>query len=1682
MTNALADIGARIASGESLAEIRRSLRPSAWEPLLRACAAAVTFDRELFESLLRPYGGADAPTLDQLSELGAVEDVPHEPGRHRLLPDDRTMYMQTWLTGWTDGPAPDDLAALERQLADHAAAAGDRREQLRHLLVADTSQGLQLFDELFGQADRDRDFARCQDLLDILGDPDRRTVSGPDAARVLLDRSGYLRAQSYWAVDYARCAQYLAPTGLRERADALMADHGTRVWQVFASPGMGKTMQLRWLVTRYCVPAERDIPCARIDFDAVSPVAIGRHPWLGLLEAAAQFDNRWPQRPFGKLDAYGSLRSLLRRHPSDLSRTTADSLRIQNLDTLRSEIIEIFVSRFNAAAGSDPALLVCDTLEELLLRGKQDTGRFLELLGQVRTCCPSLRIVLAGRYDLTERVPQARTALDGSERVEVEPFTDEQAERYLHRIRGISDAGKRAVARRRANGRPLTLAVYADAIEQDTDMTAEALAKVPEPTMPLLIERVVRRIEEPAVRWLVRYGVVPRKLRREDLPVMLPFLSNMGGPTPDDDPRNDIHGVADPDAYPFAEPPSDDAALENIWRRLLDYAGSSSWVSQAPGDPSTVIFHPDILAPQRLLLSRQRVFTLLHQAFAQHFEALAAQYPHRWADFTREAVYHRFQMQDERAADRWRAALRRARQTDSLDELHALATEVLGRDYLDEQGESRLTRQGKPLISYTELIEAHLQEAYAISRQALRDRASPSDPRWREVEYSLTQADRLRSLPSSAVPVTSQENSLRALLLTVNGRAQEADLLATRALAEAMPEERADVLRVLGDSRAAVGDTSARDAYQQAYELTGREGRTGHAHEIALALARERAAQGQLQEALDWCERAGPGSGTTTRTDPVTLTRARLLLACYRPTAALRILPPPALAGAERVTHGDISDARVTALLLTARAELMLGQGSHALTTLDAALSVAAEILGATRYRLEAQIHQLRAVVMGELLEVDDAEALFRQAESMWAEFGYRTGHPECLYLHARFLIREVGDLTEAADLLAVADRRPGPPSGHWNPPEAEFTLRTNLLGRELAGKAGRRLETDERAADVTRPIPPRHTAILAAHRLVEAWWKNRQSIPALAEALGTLQPPSARLFAMEDLRRCPTPRNPSNAVVEPLRHVLPSADDIDDPQDQALHRMLLAELDRLAGRRDSARRALDEAADVLEENDPLAQWRWVQARRRLGVPLEGDRPVRVPTARSPLLRSAVLLRLAGDARRGRDVMKARRLAEEAVEAASQVHRPTRWGAEALRAYAEITDDEEAHRAASRVYKRLGLPHRVAPPGTARLGSLEQESVQLPISLSAPEGVPLDDPEALQRLLVHDLEAVVRVLNMTLAESVPEIPDRSGFRVLRMESDDPLVHALPWESAVTGLGRPGAAVPVIGFRTRPALADVGASLRIQAALRETVDPQLPVDGFLGPRTRAALTRLTGQEYGGLTAAELAALDLSRRRTRTDQPSVALIAPSPAVQYKSRGSHYQSGVDLADHYASRGFDIRLTEAVDIRRPCRCSPSLIHVSAPLETTAREPYFDLSAPYSDYRWATKSQGFDLSAPTLAQWLQNLPACLVVLDPPLPGSPLDIPEQLLRRNIFAAQLLAELPAAAVLGIGLSESRTYPSIDILATAIRDGLPLSEAFELLVTRRLVPNGHEWLAVGSTTLFTAPATYATCVLS
>ena len=68
-----------------------------------------------------------------------------------------------------------------------------------------------------------------------------------------------------------------------------------------ASAADGKTMHVRWLIARRCVPAKARIPCARIDFDQVDPIAATREPYLVLLAMAEQLDRQLPGDAFGKL-------------------------------------------------------------------------------------------------------------------------------------------------------------------------------------------------------------------------------------------------------------------------------------------------------------------------------------------------------------------------------------------------------------------------------------------------------------------------------------------------------------------------------------------------------------------------------------------------------------------------------------------------------------------------------------------------------------------------------------------------------------------------------------------------------------------------------------------------------------------------------------------------------------------------------------------------------------------------------------------------------------------------------------------------------------------------------------------------------------------------------------------------------------------------------------------------------------------------------------------------------------------------------------------------------------------------------------------------------------------------------------------------------------------------------------
>src|SRR5439155_7942024 len=152
--------------------------------------------------------------------------------------------------------------------------------------VSDPARAKQIFEREFEAADNRFDLPRCHDLIEVLRE--RQTILHNELETQFKEQVAYLTARGDWADDYFRTARYLERPVTRRAIDNLLLpdrDQPSAEWmlQLHARGGMGKTIFLRWLVARHCIP--RRIPCARIDFD--DPRA-PREPWRVLSQLAYQ--------------------------------------------------------------------------------------------------------------------------------------------------------------------------------------------------------------------------------------------------------------------------------------------------------------------------------------------------------------------------------------------------------------------------------------------------------------------------------------------------------------------------------------------------------------------------------------------------------------------------------------------------------------------------------------------------------------------------------------------------------------------------------------------------------------------------------------------------------------------------------------------------------------------------------------------------------------------------------------------------------------------------------------------------------------------------------------------------------------------------------------------------------------------------------------------------------------------------------------------------------------------------------------------------------------------------------------------------------------------------------------------------------------------------------------------------
>ncbi|WP_066362060.1 ATP-binding protein [Herbidospora mongoliensis] len=860
--------------------------------VLMRCALPERFDEALYDAVLR----GDGPELTEMVASGRLARLPGS-SHYRLDP---ALRETAWARWWIDEaliPGSGVPAAMRHTALRISGVVGDELERLRQLTLVSPGKAVAEFRSLYQRADDRFDLVGCQDALDVLGSADLVGIS-PLIPETYAAHQARLAARTAWATEYRQTGRYL-------RRDALehVLTGGPRVVHLHAPGGMGKTMLLRWFAARWCLTRWPHVPCARIDLDAVDPVNAVRHPWLVLLEIAAQLSPQLPGAPF-----YDLLRDH-ERWRRVLSRTAVPDTALLSEVAAATADGDDVTRRFFETALPDH-VIVFDTLEEIVLRPAADPHPFVEMLARLTG-----RVVLSGRYDLRDRLPGFLDAVPETVTVEVPAFDDALAARYLIERRGVTRPDLVDAMVRRAGGLPFALAMYGDLAEANPALTAREVEEAREPALLYCLERILERIPDDRLRWLLRYAVLPRHLDAEFVAEVL--WSHLEAGLRDekvlDDPAEDHRPDRKTKIFLPGPPPADATAL---WDDLTTYAGATSWV-QATGD-DRLVFHENLRDPVRDLLRVHPICAVLHESAEAHYTRRAAR--ENWARWSAEAAYHAFQHRGKAALPMWRALITEAWRADRPDQAGELADDLLIYATDDE-------------VRYA----AYIEQARAAIEAARRDpEPGASGAHWNTAESALAAGARLGE-PSA------MHHALTAAVL----QARDLDDQARRELeAIADHELHGDVAAEVDLVHSASGDL---DTVERAYRsATERDDR----RVIGFAAARmgfiATAKGGPLDEAVGYLAEAGdvPAMGL-------------LLLQHGLPESAIELLPP---GGQSQGPVEQLTGDELNRLLVTAEALIALRRPAAAIRLLTGRIPTD-----------HAPSAIMMARALGDLMEYDDA-------------------------------------------------------------------------------------------------------------------------------------------------------------------------------------------------------------------------------------------------------------------------------------------------------------------------------------------------------------------------------------------------------------------------------------------------------------------------------------------------------------------------------------------------------------------------------------------------------------------------------------------------------------------------------------------------------------------------------------
>jgi len=1192
MATVVEQLISRLKSGGTFEDFLKSLVPPAAQELLKYCALVRSFDKRLVDKVFLPElseASRAQVKFETLQELASVEPVPGVRGFYQLRENARAEYFKLWQVA--DGAVSPELRTLSEKLVAYYKKLGPQfdLDQLYHQIAADPAKAERQFLDLFLRADSRFDLGRCQDVLKIL--EARYTILSSTMLDLFKDQQARLRARGLWSREYYQTAHYYEIDSLKTAFNRIWEDRSKWILQLYARGGLGKTMFLRWLIARHCVPLS--IPCARLDFDFVDEVEATQNPSILLLEIGQQLNEQIAGNYFG--DALGDMKEF---RPVLLKSDRPSSEREQMKTDARSraalkDIGVRFINALNAASKSKRVVVIFDTLEEVILNEGTD---LLKLLNEIKKLADgsegNLCLLLSGRYNLEKRLPRFTTEFEGQyETLELTPWNDQDAQRYLVEKRGVTRLLTPVI--KRANGNPFQLSLYADILRSDPRITASTIEKFP-PGVLYLIKRIVSRIKNEQVRWLLRYGVVPRNLRLSFVQdVMGKYLPKaMSGTSKYDDPTKDLAAdykdlapdykklaadykepavdYEDVNPFPKIKVEKNQINYTDLWDALTQYATLNSWVS--PDDEeNTLSFHPEVRDPMRKMLRPHLIYGRLHRAAIRFYERKAKEQPTNTGQWIKEAVYHQFQLDPGKAAEYWRKKV-----NDPVIAAHPEWLQLLARDIINLAAKTDEPGTREDLVDAAHLCEAYFQVAEANIELAHINQVDPHDALWQEAAKDYRQALKIQDTLLRKIIRPARLALVQAALLRNRKKFEEAHSVLENALRRrSRAEEKIDLEIEVAESFSLQENSRQAVRHFRRAIFLASKGKLKSAQmiDIRKRLAAHYEALYEYPSAIREYK-AALGSAKKVE-NSICSELSRRIAECYLQIgqidqAAAHL--PKALNTSAKLPQ----DERTRALVEALRVSLLQGRIARRRLEPLFALSAFDNVLkGIDLIResqssvpelgsIQAATHEQIGLVYAELLdtskaldEIEEARRLFKDAGDDASANGclMRMVHIQLHYARNNKAARELMDHVERLDSQA----------------KTEASLTQDLLRIKVLDHSGRQLTAERHLRDLetvatVEKWPSRNRAAIALAKVAH---KAQRGLPVSLRqsvfALKKVSPASERLVLLKQWRWVPTPHHTRSRSSASLTTVMPRLDR-EKPTD-AIGALTVADALRVAGR-----------------------------------------------------------------------------------------------------------------------------------------------------------------------------------------------------------------------------------------------------------------------------------------------------------------------------------------------------------------------------------------------------------------------------------------------------------------------------------------------------------------------------------